>query len=57
MIFVNSYEETSSVILSLVLKVKKRPISKWLGVISFLPKGHKPRQFLEIWHPITLLMF
>lgn len=34
MIFVNSPEETSSIILSLLLNVKKLPISKWLVIIS-----------------------
>ena len=26
------------------------------GVITCLPKGDKPRQFLQNWRPITLLM-
>ena len=31
------------------------PVSQRLGVISCLPKGDKPRQFLKNWPPITLL--
>lgn len=34
---------------------KELPISQRLGVISCLPKGDKPRQFLKNWRPITLL--
>lgn len=31
------------------------PVSQRLGIISCLPKGDKPRQFLKNWRPITLL--
>ena len=31
------------------------PITQRLGIISCLPKGDKPRQFLKNWRPITLL--
>ena len=31
------------------------PISQRLGIISCLPKGDKPRQYLKNWRPITLL--
>lgn len=34
---------------------KELPISQRLGIITCLPKGDKPRQFLKNWHPITLL--
>ena len=34
---------------------KELPISQRLGIISCLPKGDKPRQFLKNWRPITLL--
>lgn len=34
---------------------KEHPISQRLGIISSLPKGDKPRQFLKNWRPITLL--
>jgi exonuclease III len=34
---------------------KHLPISQRLGIISCLPKGDKPRQFLKNWRPITLL--
>ena len=34
---------------------KQLPISQRLGIISCLPKGDKPRQFLKNWRPITLL--
>ena len=30
-------------------------ITQRLGIISCLPKGDKPRQFLNNWRPITLL--
>lgn len=31
------------------------PISQRLGIISCIPKGDKPRQYLKNWRPITLL--
>lgn len=34
---------------------KELPISQRLGIISCLPKGDKPRQYLKNWRPITLL--
>ena len=34
---------------------KKLPVSQRLGIISCIPKGNKPRQFLKNWRPITLL--
>lgn len=34
---------------------KHLPISQRLGIITCLPKGDKPRQFLKNWRPITLL--
>lgn len=34
---------------------KELPISQRLGIISCLPKGDKPRQFLKNWRPKTLL--
>ena len=34
---------------------KELPISQRLGIISCLPKGDKPREYLENWRPITLL--
>ena len=38
-----------------IFYIKKLPISKRLGIISCLPKGDKPRQYLKNWRPITLL--
>lgn len=34
---------------------KELPISQRLGIITCLPKGDKPRQYLKNWRPITLL--
>ena len=34
---------------------KKLPVSQCLGIITCLPKGDKPRQFIKNWRPITLL--
>ena len=34
---------------------KELPVSQRLGIISCIPKGNKPRQFLKNWRPITLL--
>ena len=34
---------------------KKLPASQRLGIITCLPKGDKPRQYLKNWRPITLL--
>ena len=36
-------------------KVMSLPIQQRLGVISVIPKGDKPREFLKNWRPITLL--
>lgn len=38
-----------------IFSKKELPISQRLGIISCLPKGDKPRQFLKNWRPITLL--
>ena len=38
-----------------IFQCKHLPISQRLGIISCLPKGDKPRQFLKNWRPITLL--
>ena len=38
-----------------IFEHKELPISQRLGIISCLPKGDKPRQFLKNWRPITLL--
>ena len=38
-----------------IYRKKELPISQRLGIISCLPKGDKPRQFLKNWRPITLL--
>ena len=38
-----------------IFKKKELPISQRLGIITCLPKGDKPRQFLKNWRPITLL--
>ena len=38
-----------------IFSKKELPISQRLGIISCLPKGEKPRQFLKNWRPITLL--
>ena len=35
--------------------LQQLPVSQRLRVISCLPKGDKPRQFLKNWPPITLL--
>ena len=34
---------------------RKLPVSQRLGIITCLPKGDKPRQFIKNWRPITLL--
>ena len=34
--------------------INKLPSSQTIGIISLLPKGEKPKQFLENWRPITL---
>jgi hypothetical protein len=34
--------------------INKLPSSQNIGIISLLPKGEKPKQFLENWRPITL---
>ena len=39
----------------LYILYKELPISQRLGIISCLPKGDKPRQYLKNWRPITLL--
>ena len=38
-----------------IYRKKELPISQRLGIITGLPKGDKPRQFLKNWRPITLL--
>jgi hypothetical protein len=38
-----------------IFEQKYLPITQRLGIISCLPKGDKPRQFLKNWRPITLL--
>lgn len=38
-----------------IFSKKELPITQRLGVISCLPKGNKPRQFLKNWRPIILL--
>ena len=38
-----------------IYRKKDLPISQRLGIISCLPKGDKPRQFLKNWRPFTLL--
>lgn len=38
-----------------IFKKKDLPISQRLGIITCLPKGYKPRQFLKNWHQITPL--
>lgn len=41
--------------INLIFLKKELPISQRLGIISCLPKGDKPRQYLKNWRPITLL--
>lgn len=38
-----------------IFSKKELPISQRLGIISCLPKGDKPRQYLKNWRSITLL--
>ena len=38
-----------------VLTNKKLPIPQRLGIITCLPKGDKPRQYIKNWRTITLL--
>ena len=38
-----------------IFDIKELPILPRLGVISCLPKGDKPKQYLKNWRPITLL--
>jgi hypothetical protein len=38
-----------------IFEKRELPISQILGIITCLPKGDKPRQFLKNWRPITLL--
>jgi hypothetical protein len=38
-----------------IFEKRELPISQRLGIITCLPKGDKPRQFLKNWRPITLL--
>ena len=40
-----------------IITKKELPINKRLGIISCLPKGDKPRQFLKNWRPKTLLHY
>lgn len=41
--------------LLLTIFLLKRSSLYHKGMITYLPKGDKPRQFLKNWHPITLL--
>ena len=38
-----------------IFDIKELPILPRLEVISCLPKGDKPKQYLKNWRPITLL--
>ena len=35
--------------------IQKLPHSQRMGIISLLPKGNKPKEFLKNWRPVTLL--
>ena len=35
-------------------EIKKLPISQSRGVISIIPKGDKPKEYLDNWRPITM---
>jgi exonuclease III len=41
--------------ISCIFENKELPISQRLGIITCIPKGDKPRQYLKNWRPITLL--
>ena len=36
-------------------EIGKLPSSQTIGIISLIPKGEKPKEYLDSWRPITLL--